>query len=296
VQRQLARFGHEADLIPLRQTPELLPHRARVAAALDSSLGRIYLFSVPTTSPELCGWTWIASKPTLEGAVCGPARGQSFYELESGSRLFSGHAGSAVQRVALRIAGSEVDVPLVGRWFLAQLAADPTEFVSYDASGRVVERRPMGLPTRPPNAKQQRGPHRVGPLRTVIQIRSRDQHRPVRLEVARSSGGGTCIAVSSGKDRSAGCGGFGGGKIAVAPMQLGGAPGGIQLLVGPVAPEIRRLDARYEDGRVVRLPLRDGFTLYEVVRADYRKGRRPALLVGRDRFGRVIATRRLPWR
>jgi hypothetical protein len=78
-------------------------------------------------------------------------------------------------------------------------------------------------------------------------------------------------------------------------MQFGGAPGGIQLLVGRVGAGIDRLQLRYQDGRVVDVPLQEGWALYEVVPADYAEGRRPEELVGLDAAGDEIATKRLPW-
>lgn len=304
VRRQLARFGHEAELIPIPQSPQLDARHARVAATLDSSVGRVDLFAVPSGSAQACGWTWIEANRTYDGrpdmsGVCGYAQRESFFAVEHtlvGSRkvvLFEGHAAAKVERVALRIRGQELSVPLVGRWFLAELGGNPSEFVSYDSGGRVLERH--RLPTTPPRVHPRTRTHRVGPKRTVLTIRSRDTQRLVTLALARSSAGGECLYVRSGKARSEGCGSYGSGAISVSPMQLGGAPGGIQLLVGPVARKIVRLDVRYEDGRVVRMPLREGWTLYEVVRADYAKGRRPAVVVGRDRSGKVVATTRLPW-
>ncbi len=37
-------------------------------------------------------------------------------------------------------------------------------------------------------------------------------------------------------------------KIAVAGMNFGGAPGGILLFVGPVGPDIAKLELRYQNG------------------------------------------------
>jgi hypothetical protein len=305
VRQALVRFGHEAELIPIPQSPQLDARNARVAATLDSSVGRVDLFSVPAGSAQVCGWLWIEAKRTYDGrpdvsSVCGEARRESFFGFFGDSvggrhvMLFEGHAAARVARVVLRIRGRDVTVPLVGRWFLAELVARPAAFFSYNADGRVLERHviPWSLPSHP---RRHRVPHRLGPKRLVLTIRSPDTGGLIRLSLARSSTGGRCVYVSSGKKRSFGCDGFEHGAIGVAPMQLGGAPGGIQLLVGPLSPKIARLDVRYEDGRVARMPLRAGWTLYEVVRADYVKGRRPAVLVGRDRSGKVIARKRLPW-
>ncbi len=45
---------------------------------------------------------------------------------------------------------------------------------------------------------------------------------------------------------------------------LGGAPGGILLLGGPVGNHIAALELRYEDGRIANVPLYHGWALYEV--------------------------------
>jgi hypothetical protein len=304
VRAQLARSGHEAELIPIPHTPELQGQDATVAATLDSSVGRVDLFAVPTTSAELCGWTWVERNRTADGrpsmsSVCGLPRKESFFAFSREQvdgrtlRLIQGHAGERVARVSLRLDDREVDVPLVGRWFLAELASDLSELVTYDAAGRVLERRQF--PRRLPGSRPYPVEHRVGRERTVLTIRSRDTGRTIRLSLARSSTGGTCVYGRSGKDMAGGCGPYPGGKIRVSPMALGGAPGGTLLLVGPVAPDVRRLELRYEDGRFARMPIREGHTLYEVVRADYREGRRPEVIVGRDSSGRIVAEQRLRW-
>ena len=78
-------------------------------------------------------------------------------------------------------------------------------------------------------------------------------------------------------------------------MQFGGAPGGVQLLVGPVGTEVAALRVVYQDGRRVDLPSRQQWVLYEVVPADYAEGRRPVELIALDNKGDVIARERLPW-
>jgi hypothetical protein len=78
-------------------------------------------------------------------------------------------------------------------------------------------------------------------------------------------------------------------------MNFGGAPGGILLLVGPAGSDIAKLELRYQNRRVVNVPLSEGWALYEVESADYVNGRRPEILIGRDASGREIASQRLPW-
>src|SRR2546423_6556326 len=182
IRQQLARFGHEAELIPIPQSPQLDAGHARVAATLDSSVGRVVLFAVRSGSSQTCGWTWIEAKRTSDGrpdmsGACGYAQRESFFAVEHnvvGSRkvvLFEGHAASRVARVALRIRGHELSVPLVGRWFLAELGGNPSEFVSYDSRGRVLERH--RLPTTLARMHARTRTHRTGPQGNVLAIRPR---------------------------------------------------------------------------------------------------------------------------
>jgi hypothetical protein len=78
-------------------------------------------------------------------------------------------------------------------------------------------------------------------------------------------------------------------------MQFGGAPTGVQLLVGPVGASIAELQVGFQDGRRDEVPLSEGWALYEVVRANYAEGKRPTELIGLDASGQVIARKRLPW-
>lgn len=53
-------------------------------------------------------------------------------------RLLSGHAGPDVARVAVRLDGTLVTVPLADRWFFAEFAKDPTALVTFDAAGSIL--------------------------------------------------------------------------------------------------------------------------------------------------------------
>ncbi|MDX6439556.1 MAG: hypothetical protein QOF45_2139 [Gaiellaceae bacterium] len=306
VREQPARFGHSAELIPVPHPDDPKLDQATVAAVLDSSVGRVYLFSSPNSRGG-CVSTWIEGDRGYQGrlnigSVCGGESGQSFYafgeqEYEGKQvRLFSGRAGDGVARVALAFGERVVDVPLTGRTFLAELPNWPDGFISYAKDGTVLERRPFlragGLPspTRPP--------HQVTKAREIASIQARNGAEGVRLFVADASDGGYCQIVRS--DRTAANRGCsvpppGATEIAVGAMNYGGAPGGILLLVGPVGSDIASLELRYQDGRRADVSLHDGWVLYEVEPRDYVTGRRPTVLLGRDANGREVASLRLPW-
>jgi hypothetical protein len=316
VREQPARFGHSAELIPVPHPDDPRLEQARVAAILNSSAGTagtVYLFASPNTG-GLCASTWVEGDRGYQGrlnlpTVCGDPD-QSFYAFgndDSGIsgdhdygknplRLFWGRAGDRVARVALRFGSRTIDVPLTGRWFLAEFPQQPDEFLSYGAGGRVLEQHLFNLPTgHEPVVKP---PHQVTQAHEVARINARDGSEQVTLLVARASDGGYCQIVRSDRTpTNQGCSVAppSARQIGVAAMNFGGAPGGILLLVGPVGSDIANLQVRYQDGRVSDVPLSDGWALYEIERADYPEGRRPEMLIARDASGRRIASDRMPW-
>lgn len=305
VKQQLARFGQEADLIPYPRPDAPETENLQVVSVLESSAGRAYLFGTPD---GLCAHTWIEGNRGYQGrlnmsGVCGsgketfwafsrqPFRGQEV-------RLLSGRAAPDVARVTVRFGARELTVPLSDGWFFGEFAKDPAALTTYDANGRVIREFEIRLQGRP-SGRPAPIPHQVGQARPVLQIKARGGKEVVTLEVARASDGGNCMIVrSDAKPTNRGCSTPTPKprEIGVVPMQFGGAsPTGIQLLVGPVGSEIDRLRVTYQDGREDDVPLKDGWALYEVVRADYPPGRRPVELVGFDSTGQAVATKRLPW-
>jgi len=309
VREQPARFGHSAELIPVPHPDDPRLDEARVASVLNSSVGTVYLFSSPSAR-GLCASTWIEGDRGYQGrlnigSVCGSSD-QSFFAFGSEQfdgklvRLLYGRAGDGVARIALRFGNKTVDVPRTGRYFLAEFPGPenqlPSRFLSYGVDGKVLEQHPFTVPTNEGPPVQQ--PHAVTEPHEVASINARAGSERVTLLVARASDGSYCQTVRSDRTpTNSGCSVTPPQRreIGVAPMNFGGAPGGILLLVGPVGSEITTLELRYQDGRLATVPLHDGWTLYEVVPADYVEGRRPQTLIGRDSSGREIATERLPW-
>jgi hypothetical protein len=302
VKQALARFGHEAELIPYPRPEDPRVEDARVASVLESSVGTAYLFSVPNAR-DLCGWMWIEGRRGYQGrpdmsSVCGTPQ-ETFVAIQTIDRqlvrFVFGRASDEVARVAVRLGERAVDIPLNGRWFFAELSGAPTAFITYDAAGRVVDQHVINLD--PPRGTPTPQPHPVGEMHKVAEISAHDDEAIV-LEVAPASDGGYCMTVRSDRRRpNSGCSITKPGprEIGVAAMNFGGAPGGVLLLVGPVGSGIATLELRYGNGRVARVPLSDGWALFEVDRADYAQGRRPEILVGSDASGQQIAAERLPW-
>jgi hypothetical protein len=312
VKQTLARLGHEADLIPQPHPGDPRVDEAKVAAVLDSPIGRVFLFSVPAKEgDELYGWVWVEGarvhgQPDMSGV--GGTADETFWmmgnEPLNGKRqvfLFEGRAGNDVARASLVFSGGRrVELPLVDHWFLAEFDnQNPVDVVAYDKDGHVIPngfhyREPQIPPTLPaPHAS----PHQVGPARELLTLQAESGER-ITLDVAPSSDGGSCMFVRSDRrPTTSGCANPTPlpDAIDVSPMQFGGAPGGVQLLVGQAGAWIAKLQLRYQDGRRVDVPLEEGWALYEVAKADYAEGRRPADLIGLDTSGKEIATKHLPW-
>ena len=312
VREQPARFGHP-ELIPVPHPDDPRLDKARVAAVLDSSAGTVYLFASPNAR-GFCASTWVEGDRGYEGrlnisSACGPGD-QSFYSFANHDagvsaghdyrkhplRLFSGRAGNGVTRIALRFGRRIVDVPMTGRWFLAEFEHQPDEFLSYDASGRVLERHAFNwhLPRLPTAAI----PHQVTHAHEVAHVDTRGGER-ISLFVAQASDGGYCQIVRSDRrpsNRTCSVAVPTPRQIGVSGMNFGGAPGGVLLLVGPVGSRITTLELRYQDNRVDQLPLHDRWALYEVLPNNYARGRRPETLVARDASGHTVGTRGFPWR
>lgn len=163
IKQQLARFGNEPEPIPYPHPGEPLANDAKVVSVLESSAGPAYLFGVPTAN-GLCGWTWIVgrrgheNRPDLSSA-CG-ARNRTFWSITNPAvdgrivRILSGRAGDGISRIAVRVAGGTVVVPLVDRWFFAELEQNPSTLVTYDRTGRAVQvheihHEPIPVPVAP---------------------------------------------------------------------------------------------------------------------------------------------------
>jgi hypothetical protein len=302
----LARFGHEADLIQHPRPDDPIVGEARVAAVLESSVGRAYLFSVPNGLGHQCGWVWVEGERGHQGrpntsSVCGTAS-ETFWALsrqqikEQTVRLFSGRAGDGVAQVEVRFSDRTLQIPLTGRWFFAEFSRDPLEVRSLDRAGGVVSRHPVLRPFA--RGKPTPRSHQIGAAEMVLALNANGGSERITLEVAEASLNNSCMIVRSDKrptNRGCGVPTPAPREIGVVAMQFGGAPGGVQLLVGPVGTEIANLRVEYQDGRLEEIPLNKHWALYEVVPADYAEGRRPVELIASGESGHVIARERLPW-
>src|SRR5713226_3174875 len=285
VKHQFAGIGVlRGELIPLpRQPLGIIADKARVAAVLHSSVGPVYLFVAPTKGGGTCQFVWIASMRMPDGRQnmsggCGSRDrfgvGFSMTNVHGQYlRLARGWVGFRARTVVICYDRGEQRIHVKPPWLLAEIRKAPVSVIAYDAGGHVVGRNPTPSPL---THKPEQPPEQpLGAYHTVITVRTRYTHRP--MSVARGSRGGRCVTFDSPGGSSASCGGHPPEpkEITVSPTQIGNAQThGMLLLWGDVGSSIERLELRSEDGRVVRLPLRERYTLYQVAHVDYRKGRR----------------------
>jgi hypothetical protein len=204
--------------------------------------------------------------------------------------LLSGSVSAAAARPEIADPDGHVEpVPLSRTYFLLEIDGRPKSVSALDENGQVVGGQrflPMGMPTHP-----------TGPAKTLISART-PSGKEISLSVAPGPNGTQCEEIRTPGGVSSGCGQWKlrPTEIAVNPMQVGAAPQGLFLLEGKVGSAIASLELHFENGETVSLPLVKGRTLYQVTRDRFIEGRRPKLLVGKDREGRVISREHLgPW-
>jgi hypothetical protein len=62
---------------------------------------------------------------------------------------------------------------------------------------------------------------------------------------------------------------------------------------GSVGPEVAKLELHHQDGYVLQLPLVERFVFYDIPRDRFEDGRRPILLVARNRDGVEVAREKI---
>jgi len=205
--------------------------------------------------------------------------------------LLVGRAGPEVVRAAVRSGDEVLALPLVGRWFLAELPRVPDEFLAYDGRGRVLERHPF---LRPPTVmKPRRDMEQVTRARPVASLDTPRGER-ITLFAAHARDGDYCQIIRSDRrpsNRTCDVHPPRPREIRVEGFNFGGAPGGVVLFVGPVGRDIAMLEMRYADGDHADIPLHEGWALYRVDETHYERGHLPIELVARDAHGHVIGTR-----
>jgi hypothetical protein len=304
----------KGELIPrVHPGPGIEIAKTKAAAVLKASTGPVYLWVAPTKNGGYCEFLQIAGVPTLPDGranLSGSCTNPPIPKISIGIQatrvhdgrllgLVVGYAAPPARRVRVRLAsGSTHTFTLSASGFLLA-EVDPSDQVRAIAAlnkrGIVVAREDLsGLPPR-------QFPTPTGPARTLATIRLLGSHRAVVLRVWPSQGGIQCTTLLTPGGTSKGCPRRKArpDQIAVAPTQIGAAPHGFLLLWGAVGAKIKTLHLIFQDGTRVRLPIHDGYVLYQVNPRNFVPGHRPIKLIGSDSTGHAIAiaTRQLgPWR
>jgi hypothetical protein len=276
---------------------------ARLAVALDSSVGPVYLWMAPTSGGGACTALEITALPpmpngrpnTSGGCSSGPTVKRPIDGGEGDARVgdrglnyIQGRVHPSIARLEVALSDERVvRVRLVDGFFLAELPSGvtPLEYRGFDASGSLVER--IRLPvSRVPSSGLPTKPRTLEPFREAASIRL-FSGRAARIEYARAEHGRVCWRLTWGDQSSMTC--------SVVPkrslpsvMSSGTGKNQTVILYGPVGSEIARVDLVWDDGTTDRMQIENGFAIKQI---DPFGKRFPSKLVGRDEAGRIVRER-----
>jgi hypothetical protein len=289
------RVGHRVIERPKPPPPDLV--NARLAVALESSIGPVYLWTAPKEDGGACWVIEITALPRLSnGRVntaggCSPPPSAELPIVPGGGeagvggesvRYVHGQVRPNIKRLQATLSdGSVVDLRLVDGFFLAELPSsqDVVGYSGFDASGAVVGNERVPTPPRAPKP--------IEPFQEAISIRLFSGREAV-IEYARTTSGGLCWrSYVDIRPPGPGC----------SPVQEHSLPSlestGVGenqrlLLLGPVGSEFAQVEIVWDDG--AREPMRtlNGFGLKQL---DPKGARLPVRIVGRDDAGRIVAER-----
>jgi hypothetical protein len=312
VAERLVEEGTAERLTPLfAGKPNLIAESAHGVAAIESSEGRAILWVATPEQGPICYFvefealTRAAGRPQGE-AKCGTRLSTGVPIVADLSRpvvdgkelaIVVGWAHESVETVVLRSPeGDESKLPLSERFFMAEVPAErvPQEFhgqdtydvLARDSTGAELERWPVaGLP-RPLFFN----PKVTGPKRTVIDTTD-SRGRPLVLSFIPIEGGERCVERKTRNGTSIACGSalWTDEGIQVHPTLMGS----MVFVSGSVGPQVAKLELHHQDGYVLELPIVERFVLHDVPRARFVEGKRPNLLVARNRNGEEVAREKL---
>jgi hypothetical protein len=72
--------------------------------------------------------------------------------------------------------------------------------------------------------------------------------------------------------------------------------GSMVVVSGSVGPEVATLELHHHDGFVVDLPITERFVLHDVPRERFEDGKRPSLLVAKNRAGAEVGREKVSQR
>lgn len=304
-------FGRMDVVAPPLAGPHVLPHESRRITAVTFSNGKRHtLYVAPTRDGGFCEqWS---------GGFGGCRRERDSDRLEVTSTVGRVGArelgGSFFQRTGdrleVRYADGDADVipfvrvskPIDASFYLFEVPAahrrkghEAASVALYDADGKLLDRQPVPRGEPPDRVVHVQGfapiliPHDAVYARRRILFDLRT-NRGVRfgLWVAPSRLGGRCYWWNrgSGCDR--------GRRLELPPLAgLGLSGGAVVTLCCDAGRGVTGVELRFQDGDRIRLGVREGLLVALLPARHYARGKRLSRLVGYDRDGRAIASRKI---
>jgi hypothetical protein len=303
--------------------PDALAKAAHGVAALETSEGRVLLWAAPTRGNAICYFVEFERLSERRGSPQGetncvyrPLATEPsptvpvFYVLHRATiegtelAILVGWTNESVQSLALRSPnGDERELALFENFFIAAI---PPEHVPRDSRDgepfEVVAKDRAGTELRPIPITEQfgslflgsRGSPKVVGARRIVTDTTDSLGRTLRLSVIPIEGGQRCIEVKTASGTSTGCGPrlWTDEGIQVHPTLMES----MVFLKGSVGPEVEKLELHHQDGTVVELPIVERLVLHDIPRARFEDGKRPILLVARDRHGAEVAREKVSQR
>ena len=296
--------------------PDVIAQAAHGVAALEGSKGRVLLWAAPTGGNSICYFLEFEglserSEPPQGEAHCGnrpiptaPARTVPILLVlhratidRSDLAILVGLTHESVKSVSLRSPeGDEQELALVENFFIAEIPADrvPKDLREGNAYQVVAKDRAgtelAPLPVTQFASWREKFPKVTGPKRRVSETTD-SRGRPIRLSLIPIEGGKTCVEWMTRTGTSTSCA----AQLRVERgIQVHPALVGSTVFVhGSVGPEVAKLELHHQDGYVLDLPLVERFVFHGIPRARFEDGRRPNLLVARNRNGEEVAREKL---
>jgi hypothetical protein len=295
--------------------PDVIAQAAHGVAALETSEGRVLLWAAPTAGNAICYFVEFERLSERTGtpqgeANCGyrppptpPVTISVLFVLHRATidrselAILVGWTHESVESVSLRSPeGDERELALFENFFIAEIPAyrvpkdsqdgKPYEVVARDRAG--TELPPLGITDFSGSLwlQSRSSPKIIGPKRTIIETTD-SRGRSLRLSFIPIEGGERCVELKTRNGTSTGCGAglWTGEGIQVHPTLMGS----MIFVSGSVGPEVAELELYHQDGYVLELPIVERFVLHDIPRARFEDGKRPILLVARNRSGDEVA-------
>jgi hypothetical protein len=288
----------------------VIAEKAHGVAAVETAAGPVLLWTAPTADGPVCYFVEFARLSERQGtpqgeANCGPHLGPFIYFLHRATvdnrevAVVVGWAQAEVESVWLRAPdGAERELTLSERFFLAEVPADriprhpmkdtPFGIVAKDPAGAEVAWLPVTESFA--GSLLHGNPKVTGPKRTLIETPD-SWGRPMRLIRIPIEGGFTCLRQKTAVGTGTSCGRepLVDEGIQVHPTLMGSNV----FVSGSVGPEVAKLELHHQDGYIVDLPIVERFVFRGIPRERFEDGKRPILLVAKNRDGVEVATEKI---